>query len=141
MAVTMTAELADCFATKRDGVGFVIGAFTTAFPGSKIWVYGVDGRFRSVDEARDRPYDVAAANWMASATLVARANPDALFLDVGSTTTDIIPILDRTGCRRGLHGHIEAARGRAGVHGMFADTGLRHRSMGAARWRQVSRRR
>jgi len=93
MAVTMTAELADCFATKRDGVGFVIGAFTTAFPGSKIWVYGVDGRFRSVDEARDRPYDVAAANWMASATLVARANPDALFLDVGSTTTDIIPIL------------------------------------------------
>src|SRR4030095_15002559 len=93
IAVTMTAELADCFATKRDGVAFVVGAFQTAFPGSTIWVYGVDGRFRSVDEARDQPHDVAAANWMAGATLVARANPDALFLDVGSTTADIIPII------------------------------------------------
>ena len=30
---------------------------------------------------------------MASATLVARKCPDALFLDVGSTTTDVIPIV------------------------------------------------
>ena len=36
---------------------------------------------------------MAAANWMASATLAARENRDALFLDVGSTTTDIIPIV------------------------------------------------
>ena len=93
MAVTMTAELADCFATKRDGVRFVVAAFETAFPGSTIRVYGVDGRFRSVDEARGQPHDVAAANWRASATLVARAIPDALFLDVGSTTADIIPIV------------------------------------------------
>jgi len=93
MAVTMTAELADCFATKRDGVGFVVGAFQTAFPGSTICIYGVDGRFRSEDEALDQPHVVAAANWMASATLVARVDPDALFLDVGSTTADIIPIV------------------------------------------------
>ena len=31
MAVTMTAELADCFATKREGVAFVLKAFLTAF--------------------------------------------------------------------------------------------------------------
>jgi probable H4MPT-linked C1 transfer pathway protein len=35
---------------------------------------------------------VAAANWMASATLAAGAFPRALFVDVGSTTTDVIPI-------------------------------------------------
>jgi (4-(4-[2-(gamma-L-glutamylamino)ethyl]phenoxymethyl)furan-2-yl)methanamine synthase len=93
MAVTMTAELADCFATKREGVAFVIDAFRTAFPSAALWVYGVDGRFRSAEEAREQPHEVAAANWMASATLVARTNPDALFLDVGSTTTDIIPIV------------------------------------------------
>jgi len=45
MAVTMTAELADCFATKREGVAFVLDAFRTAFPGVQPWVYGVDGRF------------------------------------------------------------------------------------------------
>jgi hypothetical protein len=39
---------------------------------------------------------------MASATLVARTFPDALFLDVGSTTTDVIPI---------VAGHV-AVRGR-----------------------------
>ena len=93
MAVTMTAELADCFATKRDGVAFVLDAFRTAFPGVEPWVYGVDGRFRLAEEARQRPIEVAAANWRASATLVARTFPDALFLDVGSTTTDIIPIV------------------------------------------------
>jgi (4-(4-[2-(gamma-L-glutamylamino)ethyl]phenoxymethyl)furan-2-yl)methanamine synthase len=93
MAVTMTAELADCFATKREGVTFVLNAFGSAFPGVELWVYGVDGRFRSADEARQRPLEVAAANWRATATLVARTFPDALLLDVGSTTTDIIPVV------------------------------------------------
>jgi probable H4MPT-linked C1 transfer pathway protein len=93
MAVTMTAELADCFATKREGVAFVLDAFRAAFPGVEHRVYGVDGRFRLPDEARQQPLAVAAANWRASATLVARMCPDALFLDVGSTTTDIIPIV------------------------------------------------
>ncbi len=93
MAVTMTAELADCFATKREGVAFVLDAFRTAFPKIEPWVYGVDGRFRSAEAARQQPLQVAAANWMASATLVSRTFPDALFLDVGSTTTDVIPIL------------------------------------------------
>ncbi len=93
MAMTMTAELADCFATKREGVAFVIDAFRAAFPASELWVYGVDGRFRPAEEARQQPRQVAAANWMASATLVACTFADALFVDVGSTTTDIIPIV------------------------------------------------
>jgi probable H4MPT-linked C1 transfer pathway protein len=92
VAVTMTAELADCFRTKREGVGFVLDAVERAFPGREAWVYGVDGRFQTVGDARLQPYVVAAANWMASATLVAASSPDALFLDVGSTTTDIVPI-------------------------------------------------
>jgi probable H4MPT-linked C1 transfer pathway protein len=93
MAVTMTAELADCFATKREGVGCVLDAFAAAFPHVEAWVYGVDGRFRPAPAARRQPLRVAAANWMASATVVARSFPDALLIDVGSTTTDVIPIL------------------------------------------------
>lgn len=93
MAVTMTAELADCFATKREGVACVLDALGTAFPGVDQWIYGVDGRFRSPAAARRAPRQVAAANWRASAALVARTAPDALFIDVGSTTTDVIPII------------------------------------------------
>ena len=93
MGITMTAELADCFATKREGVAFVLDAFRTAFPAVQPAVYGIDGRFHSVEEAKARPLLIAAANWRASATLVARSFPDVIFLDVGSTTTDIIPIV------------------------------------------------
>jgi probable H4MPT-linked C1 transfer pathway protein len=93
MAVTMTAELADCFVTKRDGVACVLEAFRTAFPDVDAWVYGVDGRFRLPAAARRVPRQVAAANWRASAALVARIAPNALFIDVGSTTTDVIPIV------------------------------------------------
>jgi probable H4MPT-linked C1 transfer pathway protein len=111
MAVTMTAELADCFATKREGVAFVLDAFRAAFPAVETWVYGVDGRFRSIDRAQQRPSLVAAANWMAAATLVARTIPDAIFLDVGSTTTDIIPVV---GGRVVARGRTDAARLRTG---------------------------
>src|SRR5213592_309477 len=107
MGITMTAELADCFATKREGVGFVLDAFRTAFPDVDPWVFGTDGQFRSVATARNRPEDVAAANWVASAMLVARSFPEALFLDVGSTTTDIIPIV---GGRVAARGRTDMAR-------------------------------
>jgi probable H4MPT-linked C1 transfer pathway protein len=93
MAVTMTAELADCFNTKREGVAFVLDAFESVFPRIESWVYGVDGRFRSIADGRAQPQLVAAANWMASATLTAQSIPDALFIDVGSTTTDVVPIV------------------------------------------------
>jgi (4-(4-[2-(gamma-L-glutamylamino)ethyl]phenoxymethyl)furan-2-yl)methanamine synthase len=93
MAATMTAELADCFATKGEGVAAIVDALESSFPGTPLWIYGVDGRFRSPDEARRHPYEVAAANWMAAATVVARSHPDALLIDVGSTTTDVIPLV------------------------------------------------
>jgi len=111
MGVTMTAELADCFATKREGVAFLVSAFETAFPESPLWIYGVDGTFRTADEARRHPLEVAAANWMAAATVVARSVADALFLDVGSTTADIIPIV---GGRVAAEGLTDLARLRCG---------------------------
>jgi probable H4MPT-linked C1 transfer pathway protein len=111
MAVTMTAELADCFATKREGVLFVLDAFQAAFPGVERWIYGIDGRFRSDAAARQRPHQVAAANWRASAAFVARTFPDALLIDVGSTTTDVIPIVAG---RVAARGRTDPARLRTG---------------------------
>ena len=101
MAVTMTAELADCFATKREGVVCVLDAVRAAFPSVETRVYGVDGRFRSLAAAQRAPRLIAAANWRAAAALVARTVPDALFIDVGSTTTDVIPIVGGQVAARG----------------------------------------
>lgn len=71
----------------------MVAAFESAFPEAELRVFGTDGIFRSPAEARREPYRVASANWAATARLVAREHPDVLLLDVGSTTTDLIPIV------------------------------------------------
>ena len=90
--VTMTAELSQIFRTKREGVGFVLDAMERAFPHDRIAVYTVGGLFITPDEGRRRPLDVAASNWAATTALVASFEPDAILIDIGTTTTDIIPI-------------------------------------------------
>lgn len=92
-AVTMTAELSQIFRTKREGVRFVLHAVETAFPSASIHVYTVDGRFLTTADAREQPLSVAAANWAATARAVAVHHPDALLVDIGTTTTDLVPIV------------------------------------------------
>jgi probable H4MPT-linked C1 transfer pathway protein len=92
VAITMTAELSDAFRTKREGVAFVLDAAEAAFGDRPLSVLTTAGDLISVEAARARPWDVAAANWIATALAVAEEHPDALLIDVGSTTADVIPI-------------------------------------------------
>ncbi|MEZ6061079.1 MAG: hydantoinase/oxoprolinase family protein [Planctomycetaceae bacterium] len=96
VAMTMTAELADCFLTKAEGVSFVIRAVERAFDGVPLRIWLTSGEFAEPADACELPTLVAAANWHALATWAARAVPrgPALLIDVGSTTADIIPLLD-----------------------------------------------
>ena len=91
-AVTMTAELSQYFRTKREGVCFVLDAVASAFPAAAVHVFTVTGNFVPPEFGRDHPFDVGAANWAATATLLARNCSNTVLIDVGSTTTDIIPI-------------------------------------------------
>jgi probable H4MPT-linked C1 transfer pathway protein len=88
----MTAELSDVFRTKREGVGFVLDA-VEAVSRAPVGVFTTAGEFIDPDAARARPLDVAASNWMATAQLVGRSVPDALLVDVGSTTADVVPVV------------------------------------------------
>ena len=90
VAVTMTAELSDAFRTKREGVAFVLDAVEEVYGDPRVLTTA--GELISVEQARARPWDVAAANWVATALAVAEEHPDALLIDVGSTTADVIPI-------------------------------------------------
>src|SRR4051794_19201678 len=92
VAITMTAELSDAFRTKREGVAFVLEAVEDALADRPLGVLTTSGELLSMEAARRRPWDVAAANWVATALAVAGAHPDALLIDIGSTTTDIVPI-------------------------------------------------
>ncbi len=111
VAITMTAELSDAFRTKREGVGFVLDAAQEAFGDRPLSVLTTAGELVSVAAARARPWDVAAANWVATALVVAQALPDALLIDVGSTTADIVPI---AGGRVAATGHDDLERLLAG---------------------------
>ncbi len=95
-AVTMTGELCDCYETKRDGVHHILTAMQKASRSHPIRVWSTEGKFLNVEEARRDYLKVAAANWHGLATHVGCYVPrgTALLFDIGSTTTDIIPILD-----------------------------------------------
>ena len=104
LAVTMTAELADCFSTKSEGVDFILGSVERAARGRPVWVWQTAGEFVSPDVAREFPFLVAAANWHALATWCGRMSRESasLMIDVGTTTTDIIPLVDGVPFSHGL---------------------------------------
>jgi hypothetical protein len=98
IAITMTAELCDCFATKAAGVHAVLDAVEAATreikPCPRIQVWLSDGSLVSPVQARAEPIKAAASNWLALATWAARDCPEGpgLVIDVGSTTTDLVPL-------------------------------------------------
>lgn len=101
-AVTITAELSDAFRSKREGIAYVLQALQEALPaGVCVRVFGSDGQFHDPATAIEYPLLVAAANWMATASLLARHCSNCLSVDIGSTTTDVIPIVDGLVAARG----------------------------------------
>ena len=94
LAVTMTGELCDCFASKREGVEAILDSVEKAAGRVPVRVWTTYGHFLPLREARQEPLRVAAANWLAAAGLAGTyAGPGAaLYLDIGSTTTDIIEL-------------------------------------------------
>ncbi len=94
VGVTMTAELSDVYQTKTEGVNHILDCVGQVFQDTRIYVLDCDGSLRSVHEARGNPLKVAAANWAATAWLVSIWVKDCIIIDVGSTTTSIIPVVD-----------------------------------------------
>jgi probable H4MPT-linked C1 transfer pathway protein len=94
IAVTMTGELCDCFATKREGVAFILDAIEEAAGRVPVAVWTTDADFISPEAARRDWLRVAAANWLATATWAGSyvADCPALLIDAGSTTTDLVPV-------------------------------------------------
>ncbi len=92
MTVTITAELADAFRTKREGIHFIINSLKEAVPTVPLKVLTTEGTFVSPENAIKNPLSVAAASWAATAYLLAPVIPNCYLMDMGSTTVDIIPI-------------------------------------------------
>lgn len=89
--ITMTGELADTFQSRADGVEQL--AQLAARELGEIAIYAGPRGYVSAGEARLRATDIASANWHAAATLIAKRLENALLIDLGSTTTDVIPVV------------------------------------------------
>ncbi len=85
VGVVITGELADCFPDKDTGLSYIIDAVNRAF--SNAYFLDSEGVF-----SRERRRSIAAANWTASALIVAKEYKNCIFVDIGSTTADIIPV-------------------------------------------------
>jgi (4-(4-[2-(gamma-L-glutamylamino)ethyl]phenoxymethyl)furan-2-yl)methanamine synthase len=94
VGVTMTAELSDAYQTKREGVHHILDCVKTAFPEVPIYVLNTNAKLESLDLAQQEPLRVAAANWAATGWLVAQHLKNCVVVDVGSTSTSIIPIIN-----------------------------------------------
>ena len=93
VAVVITGELADCFSSKKEGLESIMNAACRAFS-CPVYFRGHGGFAGKdmTDSMMGNIMDIAAANWSASAELLARELGTSLFVDMGSTTTDLIPI-------------------------------------------------
>jgi probable H4MPT-linked C1 transfer pathway protein len=90
----MTAELSDAYQTKREGVNHILTCAAEAFAGVPVFVLDVDATLRPIDSAKAEPLRVAAANWAATGRLVSQLIKTCVIIDVGSTSTSIIPVVD-----------------------------------------------
>lgn len=94
VGVAMTAEVSDAYWTKKEGVNHILDCVTQVFADVPIFVLDVESNLRSVEEARREPIKVAAANWPATGWMVSRVIRDCIIIDIGSTTTSIVPVID-----------------------------------------------
>jgi (4-(4-[2-(gamma-L-glutamylamino)ethyl]phenoxymethyl)furan-2-yl)methanamine synthase len=94
VGVTMTAELSDAYKTKREGVNHILSSVKRIFPDIPIFVLNTDAKLQSVEDSIREPLIVASANWAATGWLISQYVKNAVVIDVGSTSTSIIPIIN-----------------------------------------------
>jgi probable H4MPT-linked C1 transfer pathway protein len=107
--VTMTGELADIFSSRQEGVEHL--AMLAARELGNVSIYAGPAGFVPAEAARDHSAAIASANWHATATLIASKRDNAILIDLGSTTTDIVPI---AGGKVAARGYTDAQRLAAG---------------------------
>jgi (4-(4-[2-(gamma-L-glutamylamino)ethyl]phenoxymethyl)furan-2-yl)methanamine synthase len=92
--VTMTGEMVDLFAHREDGVRRLAGHLAEALGPSLRLYAGLHagtgaGRWVPPDAVAQHWPAIASANWRATAEAVAARWPEAVLVDIGSTTTDL----------------------------------------------------
>jgi (4-(4-[2-(gamma-L-glutamylamino)ethyl]phenoxymethyl)furan-2-yl)methanamine synthase len=100
-AVTMTGELADTFSSRAEGVEKLSALAVRELAPAEVALYAGRAGFIAPRDAPRHVEDIASANWFASAALAAHVQRTALLVDIGSTTADLVPVVDGAVAARG----------------------------------------
>ena len=101
VGVTITAELSDAYMTKKEGINHVMDCVCQVFEEEQVFVLDVNADLVSVERARKNALLVASANWAATGWITKQAIKNCIVVDVGSTSTSIIPVVDGEIAARG----------------------------------------
>jgi probable H4MPT-linked C1 transfer pathway protein len=88
----MTAELSDIFENRNKGTKKVINTLCKILPEKKTFFYSNKKHFFKKKEAMEKTNNINSMNWHATANFISNFYPNCILVDVGSSTTDIIPI-------------------------------------------------
>lgn len=99
--ITTTGELSDVFSARREGVARIAEELADALGEPRVAFYAGPAGFVPAASAAALADEIASANWHATASFVASLGKHALLVDMGSTTTDLIPIADGAVASRG----------------------------------------
>jgi (4-(4-[2-(gamma-L-glutamylamino)ethyl]phenoxymethyl)furan-2-yl)methanamine synthase len=90
-AATMTGEMVDLFADRAQGVARIADHLAQSL-GPALRLFDADGDWRAPHEAAAHWRGIASANWRATARVLAQHVGDGILVDIGSTTTDLVPL-------------------------------------------------
>lgn len=116
-AITMTGEMTDLFVDRAQGVARLAQHLRERL-GPDLRFYAGPAQWCDPAQAPAQWRAIASANWCASATLVAAHLPNAIFVDIGSTTTDLVPIVRGAVAAQGVDDASRLARRELVYHGV-----------------------
>ena len=94
IAVSITAELSDAFYTKRQGIFIILEALKEAFSIKRLKFINTHSQFVDYLLAKKEYLAISAANWVGTALFIGNFVHNCILIDGGSTTIDIIPIVN-----------------------------------------------
>jgi probable H4MPT-linked C1 transfer pathway protein len=100
-AITMTGEMADLFPDRASGVAAIVASLDQTLSKKRrgddlLRFYAGAAGFVDAASSLSHAGQIASANWLATASFLAGVRNDGILVDIGSTTTDLIPFAGGT---------------------------------------------
>ncbi|MHA2287609.1 MAG: hydantoinase/oxoprolinase family protein [Promethearchaeota archaeon] len=103
IAITITAELSDAFQTKIEGILTILDALEQVFEKGSMFFINNKKEFIDFNQATSDPLSIAATNWVSTSLFIGKFVPKCILIDSGSTTIDVIPILNSVPIAKGTN--------------------------------------